>query len=120
MKDPTTTIRKYVNQLKVHEKIVSITIKQNLSPDINPLDCAIWGILENKTNATSYQNIGLIKTTIKEEWNKMSEESILKSYKLFRSRFDTVIEKKMVAMLNKFTFSCLSSYFIACFLKNQN
>ena len=53
-------------------------IKQDLSPDLNTLDYTTWGILENKTNATSHPNIGLFKAAIKEEWNKMSEEFILK------------------------------------------
>ena len=37
-------------------------IKQDLSPDLNRLDYAIWGVLENKTNVTSHSNIGLLKT----------------------------------------------------------
>ncbi len=41
----------------------------------------MWGILENKMNATSHQNVGSLKTDIEEEWNKMSEEFILKAYK---------------------------------------
>ena len=28
-------------------------------PDLNPLDYTQWGVLENKTNATSHPNIGL-------------------------------------------------------------
>ena len=31
---------------------------------------------------------------IEEDWNKMSEEFILKVYKLFRRHVDTIIEKK--------------------------
>ena len=54
-KDPTTPIRTHTNELKVHKNI-----KQDLSPDLNLLDYAIWGILENKTNATSQPNIGLL------------------------------------------------------------
>ena len=69
-------------------------IKQDLRPDLNPLDYAIWGILENKTNVTSHPNIGSLKTVIEQEWNKMSEESIWKAYKSFRRRVDTIIEKK--------------------------
>ena len=49
---------------------------------INPLDYAIWDILENKTNATSYPYIGLLKTAIEEEWNKMSEEFISKGMQI--------------------------------------
>ena len=62
-KDPTTSIRKHANELKVHKE----TLKQDLSPDHCPLDYAIWGVLENKTNATSHPNIGLLKTAIEEE-----------------------------------------------------
>ena len=47
-KDPTS-IRKYTNELKVHEKTVRTAIKQDLSPYLNPLDYAIWGVWENKT-----------------------------------------------------------------------
>ena len=45
-KDPTTSIRKHANELKVHEKTVRTAIKQDLSPDHNPLDYTILGVLE--------------------------------------------------------------------------
>ena len=51
-----------------------------------------------KTKQIQLPNIGLLKTAIKEEWNKMSEELILKTCKLFRRRIDTIITK-MVAYL---------------------
>ena len=55
-------------------------IKQDLSPDLKPLlDYALWGVLENKTNTTSHPNIGSFKTAIEKEWNKMSEQFILKA-----------------------------------------
>ena len=91
-KDPTKSIRKHANELKVHEKTVRTAIKQDLSRDLNPFDCTIWGILENKTNATSHSNIGSFKTAIEEEWNKMSEEFILKVCKSFRRRVYAIIE----------------------------
>ena len=37
------------------------------NPDRNPLDCAIWSVLENKTNATSHPNSGLLNITIEKE-----------------------------------------------------
>ena len=86
-------------------------IKQDLSPDINPFDYAIWSVLEKKTNATSHPNIDSLKIAIEKEWNKMSAEFILKACKSFRRRVDTVIEK-MMAILSKFTVLCLSSYFV--------
>ena len=49
-----------------------------------PLDYAIWDITGNKTIVTSHPNIGFLKTSIEEKWNKMSEEFILKACKSFR------------------------------------
>ena len=66
-----------------------IAIKQ----DFSPLDYAIWGVLENKTNSTSHPNIGSLKTAIGAEWNKMSEEFILKPFKSFRRRVDPILER---------------------------
>ena len=40
---------------------------------------------------------------MKEEWNNMSEEFILKACKLFRKRVDTIIEK-MAAILKNLQF----------------
>ena len=93
-----------------------IAIKQDLSPDLNLLDYTKWGVLENKTNATSHQNIGSLQTAIEEERNKTSEKNILKACKSFRRRIDSLTEK-MVAILTKFTVLCLSSYFIVYFFK---
>ena len=62
-KDPTMSIRKHTNGLKVHEKTVWPVIKQDLSPD------AIWGVLENKTNTTSHPNINSFKVLI--HWRGM-------------------------------------------------
>ena len=92
-KDPTTLIKKHANELKVLEKTVRAAIKQDLSPDLNSLDYAIWGVLDNKTNATSHPNFGLHKTATEEEWNKISEEFILKACKSFWSPVDSITEK---------------------------
>ena len=35
-----------------------------------------------------------IETAIEGEWNKMSEKFILKAYKSFRRRVDTMVKKK--------------------------
>ena len=56
------SIRKHVYELEVHEKSVRTAIKQDRN--LSPFDYAIWSILENKTNATSHQNIGSPKTAI--------------------------------------------------------
>ena len=94
MKNPITPIRKHANELKDHEKTVRTAIKQNLSLDLYPLDYAIWGILEQKTNVTSYPNIGSRNTAIEGEWKTMFEEFILNACKSFRRRVDLIIKKK--------------------------
>ena len=58
-KDPTNSLRKHANKLKVYQKTVRTGIKQDLS-----LDYAIWVVLENKINATSHSNIGSLKTAV--------------------------------------------------------
>ena len=78
-KDTTMSIRKHANELKVHEKTVRTEIKQDIRLDLKLLDYAIWGVLENITNATSHPNICSIKTVTEEEWNKSSGEFILKT-----------------------------------------
>ena len=90
-KDPTASIRKHVNELKVHEKTMRTAIEQHLSRDFNPLDYAIWSLLENKINPTSHPSIGSLKTAIEEEWNKMSEKFILKACKSFRWPYDCFV-----------------------------
>ena len=115
-KDCTTSVRKHANEFKIHEKTMRVAIKQDLNPNLNYLDDAIRGVLENKTNAISYPNIGSVTTPVREEGNKMSEEFILKACKLFRRHLDTIIEK-MVIISSKFTIRRLCSYFVIYLLK---
>ena len=86
------------------------TIKQDSISDLNSLDYAILGVLENETNATYNPNIPSFKTAIKEEWYNMCEEFILKACKSFWRPAGTINEKKIVAILSKFAVLCLSSY----------
>ena len=43
-------------------EIIGVSLWPPSSPDHNPLDYAIWGVLENKKNATPPPNIGSLKT----------------------------------------------------------
>ena len=82
-------------QKKKNSEIIGVSLWLLSNPNLNPLDYTIWGILENKMNATSHPNIGLLITLIEEEWNKMSEEFILKACKSFGRHVDTIIEKNV-------------------------
>ena len=55
-----------LNAKKISEIIV-VSLWPPSSPDLNPLDYTIWGVLENKTNATSHPKIGSLKIAIEEE-----------------------------------------------------
>ena len=103
-KDLSMSTRKHA------KKFLRTAIKQDLS-----LDYTILGVLENEIIATSHSNTGSLKTAIKEEWNKMSEEFILKVCKPFQRRVDTIIEKKkngghielIYCLMFVFLFCCL-------------
>ena len=62
--DPTMTIRKHASELK-ERKTVRTAIKQDLSPDLKPLNYTIWDVLENKTNATSHPRLLLRRNRTK-------------------------------------------------------
>ena len=70
-------------------EIIGVSLWPPSSPDLNPLDYAIWVVLETKTNVSSHLNIGLLKTAIDKELNRMFEEFTLKAGKLFQKRVDT-------------------------------
>ena len=70
-KDPTTSIRKHANELEVHEKTVRTAIKQDLSPGLKPLYYTIWGVLENKTNATTWMLTKRIEKKLDGNYSRM-------------------------------------------------
>ena len=88
----TTEIKRARWWIESPGETVRVAIKRELSPDLTPLDYALWCFLENKTNATSQPNIGLLRIAMEEEWNKMSEEFILKACKSFRRHVETIIK----------------------------
>ena len=113
-KDPSTSIRKHVNEVNIHEKIVRTAISQDLRPDLNLLDYTLWGVLENKMQFP-IQILVCLRLSFKRNVIKFLKEFILKACKSFRRSVHTIMEK-MVAILSKFTVLCLSSYFVVYLL----
>ena len=62
------------------------------SPDCNPLDYAVWGLMNTRVQATPHRNISELKATIQKEWKKLSSDYIIKSCSSFRRRIEAVIE----------------------------
>uniref|UniRef100_A0A915ESG1 Tc1-like transposase DDE domain-containing protein n=1 Tax=Ditylenchus dipsaci TaxID=166011 RepID=A0A915ESG1_9BILA len=44
------------------------------SPDLNPLDDSIWGILEAKVNNRRHREIAQLKTALQEAWEEIDDE----------------------------------------------
>uniref|UniRef100_A0A914CSL2 Tc1-like transposase DDE domain-containing protein n=1 Tax=Acrobeloides nanus TaxID=290746 RepID=A0A914CSL2_9BILA len=55
-----------------------ITIKEwpSYSPDLNPLDYAIWGYLEAKTCEKPHESIKSLKKAIKKAWDEMPDDMV--------------------------------------------
>ncbi len=62
------------------------------SPDLNPLDYGIWGILEARACATSHWNVEALKNSVNQEWSNLSSEKfIISTCSSFRSRVEKVV-----------------------------
>uniref|UniRef100_A0A8R1I1H3 G_PROTEIN_RECEP_F1_2 domain-containing protein n=1 Tax=Caenorhabditis japonica TaxID=281687 RepID=A0A8R1I1H3_CAEJA len=44
------------------------------SPDLNPIDFSIWGVLQNKVCARPHSSVEALKKTLGEEWDQLSIE----------------------------------------------
>ena len=62
------------------------------SPDCNPLDYAIWGVMQTKVGATPHRNTTALKSAIRREWAALSAQYIAKSCKRFRARIEAVVK----------------------------
>ena len=49
------------------------------SPDLNPLDYCIWGVLEARVNAIRHKNLESLRASIRREWDRLSMEIVRKS-----------------------------------------
>ena len=61
------------------------------SPDCNPLDYAVWGVLQVRVGATPHSSVQNLKAAITREWGLLTPAFITKSCKRFRGRLEAVI-----------------------------
>ncbi|EYB95147.1 hypothetical protein Y032_0163g3483 [Ancylostoma ceylanicum] len=47
------------------------------SPDLNPLDYGIWGILEAKVSTKSYSSVAALKAALMKAWNEISDDVLM-------------------------------------------
>lgn len=61
------------------------------SPDLNPLDYAIWGIMEQKVCAVPHPGVDALRVCILREWDILTEQLIRNSWKAFRSQIEAML-----------------------------
>jgi inhibitor of nuclear factor kappa-B kinase subunit alpha len=64
------------------------------SPDLNPLDYAIWGILEAKVNAIQHTSLDSLKKRLRAEWGKLSMNHVRNSIASWRRRLQAVVKQR--------------------------
>jgi hypothetical protein len=81
---PAHTAR--VTQAWLQDEIPDFLTKEEWppsSPDLNPLDFSVWGILESRACAKAHTSLESLKTSLVREWSKIPQE-------LFRVAVDSV------------------------------
>ena len=62
------------------------------SPDLNPLDYGIWGIMDKNARATSHPNLASLKASVIREWDNLSMEFVANTCRQFRGRLEKAVE----------------------------
>jgi len=87
---PAHRARKTVELLKL-ETPDFITPWPPNSPDLNPVDYKIWGILEERVYKTSSKDVDELRCRIAEEWDKLDQRIIDKAVGEWRKRFQACV-----------------------------
>ena len=61
------------------------------SPDLNPLDYCIWGMLEPIVNAKQHRSLEEMKRTLIREWEKLPMTVVRDSIGVWRERLKRVV-----------------------------
>ncbi|KAK0394707.1 hypothetical protein QR680_000887 [Steinernema hermaphroditum] len=73
------------------KKTLQWTFGLQNSPDLNPLDFSVWGIMEQKACAVKHKSVGSLKRALEKAWDEISPEMIAAILKNFRKRLDACI-----------------------------
>ncbi|MCA9813148.1 MAG: transposase [Nitrosarchaeum sp.] len=64
------------------------------SPDLNPLDYFIWGVLEANVNASRHKSLESLKAKLLEEWDKLDMSMIRTAIDAWKKRLRLVVKRK--------------------------
>lgn len=64
------------------------------SPDLNPLDYCVWGVMEERVNATIHRSLKSFKAAIEKEWDRLPLIYVRAAIAAWRSRLRKVVKRK--------------------------
>ncbi len=64
------------------------------SPDLNPCDYFLWGIVERAANRTFHPNTSQLKDAITQSMADLNRDTVARACKKFRARLDNVVAKE--------------------------
>lgn len=64
------------------------------SPDLNPLDFSVWGLLEQRLGKKSYKSVKQLKAALKRAWKSITDDELNKIVEDFPKRLRACIQAK--------------------------
>jgi len=64
------------------------------SPDLNPMDYSVWGILEQKACSTRHSNLGSLKKALQTAWEEIDSELLRRIVAQFPKRLMACVKAK--------------------------
>ena len=62
------------------------------SPDLNPMDFCVWGILEKEACSSPHNNLEDLRASLKQAWEKIPQDALHAACQNFRQRLQRVID----------------------------
>lgn len=62
------------------------------SPDLNPMDYYMWGVVERETNKHPHNNLDSLRQSITDVMTNMDRNQVTKACRRFRSRIEAVVD----------------------------
>lgn len=61
------------------------------SPDLNPMDFSVWGILESKACATNHTTVESLKRALQKAWDEIPKKMLANIVNNFRRRLEACV-----------------------------
>ncbi|KYN09101.1 hypothetical protein ALC57_18788 [Trachymyrmex cornetzi] len=88
---PRSTVYDVVAKYTAFNEDSIIKRKPN-SPDLNPLDYYVWGVVERVTNKSRHPNVTSLRTATEAAFVSMDSATLQRACERFRQRIEAVIQ----------------------------